>query len=152
MLVPPLLMVSVPATSAVPKSTASVVEPEPWKMEAVKVLETIASVTELAGRVKPPAVRVRPLLAVSNPEVVMVLLVSVSVPALVARVPEVGKVTLVVPVVVRVKALAPAVVKLPPKVRFVPAPANVLLAPETAKVSPLPIFKEPVVEPMVSPL
>jgi hypothetical protein len=47
---------------------------------------------------------------------VSVLLVKVSVPANVARVPVVGRVTFVAPVEVKVVAKAPAVTKFPPKV------------------------------------
>jgi hypothetical protein len=58
---------------------------------------------------------------------VNVLLVNVSVPANVAKVPVVGRVTLVVPVEVRVVGKAPEVTKLPPKVivlepLFMPVP------------------------------
>ena len=56
-----------------------------------------------------------------------VLLVNVSVPINVESVPEVGKVTVVAPVVLSVKELAPEVVKLPPSVMdllplFTPVP------------------------------
>ena len=51
---PPFATVSVPATSAVAKSTASVVEPEPLNIDEVSVSETKASVTELAGSDKVP--------------------------------------------------------------------------------------------------
>ena len=61
-----LALASVPATSAVPKSTALVVEPEPMNIDAVRVLLTIASVTELAGRERDP-VTVSPPDAVSKP-------------------------------------------------------------------------------------
>ena len=54
-----------------------------------------------------------PLLIVGD---VNVLFVNVSVPARVARVPEVGSVTLVAPVTVNVVANAPLVVRLPPRV------------------------------------
>jgi hypothetical protein len=47
---------------------------------------------------------------------VKVLLVKVSVPARVTNVPVVGSVILVEPVVVKVSALAPDVVRFPPKV------------------------------------
>ena len=83
-----------------------------------------------------PAVPER--LALVNPEIVLepaaiVLFVSVSAPANVARVPEVGRVTEVVPVVVKVSAKFPAVVRLlaveifPPRVivlipLFIPVP------------------------------
>ena len=58
---------------------------------------------------------------------VNVLLVKVSVPANVLKVPVVGKVTLVVAVVVKVVANAPEVVKFPPRVivfdaLFIPVP------------------------------
>lgn len=56
-------------------------------------------------------------------------------------VPLVGKVTEVVPDVVRVVANAPDVVKSPANVNVVPAPVRVLLAVETPKVSPAPMFK-----------
>lgn len=49
-------------------------------------------------------------------EPLIVLFVSVSEPARVASVPVVGNVTFVAPVVVRVRLLAPEVVKLPAKV------------------------------------
>ena len=52
--------------------------------------------------------------------VTMVLLVSVSAPASVARVPAVGRVTLVGAVEVRVVAKAPDVVRLPPRVIVFP--------------------------------
>jgi hypothetical protein len=51
---------------------------------------------------------------------VKVLLVNASVPARVARVPVVGRVTLVVAVAVRVVAKAPDVVRLPPRVIVLP--------------------------------
>src|SRR5690606_22875891 len=51
----------VPATPAVPKSTALVVEPEPMKIEAVNVLDTMASVIELAGKEIAPLLTVKPL-------------------------------------------------------------------------------------------
>lgn len=76
---------------------------------AIKVIEKFPEVTRAAeallGIVKVPAVAVtvRPL---------RVLLVNASDPAKVARVPVVGKVTLVDPVVVKVRALFPEVVKL----------------------------------------
>ena len=76
-LVPPRAILNVPATSAVAKSTAFVVEPEPIKILEVRVLLTIASVTELAGKDKAPPDKVNPAPAVSSPEVVMVLLVKV---------------------------------------------------------------------------
>ena len=52
--------------------------------------------------------------------VVRVLLASVSEPARVASVPAVGRVTLVVPIVVNVRALAPLVAKLPASVMVLP--------------------------------
>src|SRR5690606_30912048 len=66
--VPPLAIDNVPATSAVPKSTALVLEPEPTKIEEVSVFETIASVTDEAGSERAPLERVKPFEAVSNPE------------------------------------------------------------------------------------
>jgi len=69
---PPLVDDNIPATSAVAKSTASVVPPDPLNIDAVKVSETIASVTEFAGRVKVPVVKVRPFDAVNNPAEVIV--------------------------------------------------------------------------------
>ena len=51
---PPLSGVRVPLTSAVCKSTALLVEPLPTKFDAVRVSDTIASVTELFGRVNVP--------------------------------------------------------------------------------------------------
>ena len=51
---PPLSGVRVPLTSAVCKSTALLVEPLPTKFDAVRVSDTIASVTELAGRASVP--------------------------------------------------------------------------------------------------
>src|SRR5690554_5361060 len=59
---------SVPATSAVFRSTALLEEPEPINMDEVKVFETIASVTELLGNDNAPEDRVNPLSAVSSPQ------------------------------------------------------------------------------------
>ena len=62
------------------------------------------------------------LVAVATPKtgVVNVLFVNVSIPAKVANVPVVGRVTLVAAVVVKVVANAPEVVKLPPSVMVLP--------------------------------
>lgn len=62
---------------------------------------------------------------------VKVLLVKVSVPAKVAKVPLVGKVTLVVAVVVKVKLLAPEVAKLPAKVKVPVVQVGAPVAPDT---------------------
>lgn len=62
-----LLFGNVPATSAVPRSTALVVEPEPMKMLEVSVLLTIASVMALLGSESVPAVKVKPLATVRLP-------------------------------------------------------------------------------------
>jgi len=59
---------------------------------------------------------------------VNVLFVNVSVPAVVANVPVVGKVTEVFPPVVKPNVCAPVCVKFPPNVKTVAAPAIVLLA------------------------
>jgi hypothetical protein len=83
------------------------------------------------------------VVAVATPRVgvvkigfVKVLFVSVSVPARVARVPVVGKVTDVAAVLVNVVAKAPEVVKLPPKV--------MVLVPLSTPVPPLAPGKIPV--------
>ena len=69
-LVPPFATVRVPATSAVAKSTASVVEPEPLNIDAVSVSETIASVTELAGNDKvPPLDKVKAVPNIAVPDI-----------------------------------------------------------------------------------
>ena len=65
--VPPRAIESVPATSAVARSIAFVVEPEPAKIDEVSVLETIASVTESAGKERVPADKVSPFDAVNVP-------------------------------------------------------------------------------------
>ena len=70
-----LLFAKVPATSAVAKSTALVAEPEPMKIDEVKVLLTIASVTELAGNDKVPVDNVNPLEAVRVPATVNAVVV-----------------------------------------------------------------------------
>ena len=71
----------------------------------------------------------------------MVLLVSVSTPARVARVPESGKVTLVAPVVVRFRENAPVVVKDPAVDKF--PPTVMVLDPLSTPVPPLPGAKMP---------
>ncbi len=74
-------------------------------------------------------------------ESVKVLLVKVSVPAKVAKVPVVGKVTLVAPAEVKVIAFVPAVVKFCPKVKVpvvhvgAPAPPDNKARPEDPGVN-----------------
>jgi hypothetical protein len=83
----------------------------------------------------PPAVRVPVITPLSN-----VLFVSVSLPALVARVPVVGSVTPVVAVAVRVVAKAPAVIREEPsakvKVALVAGAVRATLLREVAEATP----------------
>ena len=65
---------------------------------------------------------------------VIVLLVSSSIPSNVETVPLTGRTRLVVPVVFSVRALAPSVVRSPARLRVVPAPVSVLLPPMTLRV------------------
>ena len=67
----------------------------------------------------------------------IVLFVSVSVPAKVANVPEVGNVTPVLPVVVSVVVCAPLVVKAPPSVTLSPPILETVNAPALKRVPEL---------------
>ena len=92
---------------------------------AVNVLPSaIVNVDPVAGAVRATLLIVvaeaTPRVGVVNDGLVRVLFVSVSDPARVARVPVVGRVTLVVAVAVRVVANAPEVVKFPPRVIVLP--------------------------------
>src|SRR5690606_30112139 len=68
--VPPLATARVPAISAVARSTALEVEPDPMKMEEVRVLLTMASSIELLGRLTVPEDTVKPFEAVRSPLIV----------------------------------------------------------------------------------
>jgi hypothetical protein len=118
-------VVALPVTA--PTNVVEVTEVKPAKVVelAPKEIEVEPIVTvELAKfALVIPAVPER--LALTNPEIVLepaaiVLFVSVSAPAKVANVPEVGRVTEVVPLAVNVMPNAPLVVKFPPRVIVLP--------------------------------
>jgi hypothetical protein len=118
---------------------AKVVELAPNEIEVEPIVT--AELARLALLI--PAVPER--LALTNPEIVLepaaiVLFVSVSALAKVANVPEVGKVTEVVPLAVNVTANAPLVVKFPPRVIVLP-----LLA------TPVPPYRPAITEPFHVP-
>ncbi|MBA7703644.1 hypothetical protein ES703_112434 [subsurface metagenome] len=81
--VPPLLTVSVPATSAVPRSTAFVVVPEPLKIEAVKVSDTSSSTQ---SKLKVPLFASSPF-SIAVPRVAATVTLSVAAPVVVIPVP-----------------------------------------------------------------
>ena len=126
------VVAATPPTTTTEVKPAKVVELAPNEIEVEPIVT--AELAKFALLI--PAVPER--LALVNPEIVLepaaiVLFVSVSAPANVARVPEVGRVTEVVPVVVKVSAKFPAVVRLlaveifPPRVivlipLFIPVP------------------------------
>lgn len=136
-------------------SIAVVTLVDPLKDAPVKPVPRVKVPVVLAVIVvEPPKLTVLPLMVMEllvNEELPMllsvfdepliVLLVRVSAPAKVAKVPVVGKVTLVAPVVVRVKENAPEVVKDPAVVTF--PPKVVVNVPLLTPVPPLAGFKIP---------
>ena len=129
----------------------------------VNALDAVAvTVTDPPRLTEEPLIVIEELVRLELPillnvlfEPLMVLLVSVSEPANVAKVPVVGSVTLVAPVCVSVKSCAPESVSEPPKVMVLPVLATPVppLAPISTPASVIaPVVVVPGVNPVVPAL